>query len=183
MSGLLTIEQGLFMLGSLINLISIQIDNKRTVMMSIIAYSMFIAAGFLVMGHISPALVSLYSITLILYADYIERKGKKPSRILIVLLPTVVAISNFFTMNTPWDLIYFVTPYLFARMVFSDNTKSIRYYSFIMRFMFMVYNLAVGAYALEIGGIPTLISNGIAIYRHDIRKPRKIDSEEPSSAQ
>jgi hypothetical protein len=38
--------------------------------------------------------------------------------------------------------------------------------------MFMSYNLIVGAYALEIGGIPTLISNGIAIYRHDIRKSR-----------
>lgn len=172
MANLFTIEQGLFLLGSLINLISIQIDKKRVVMMSIIAYSTCIAAGFLVMGHVSPALISLYSIIVIIYADLIERKDKKPSKILVVLLPTIAASLNFFTMSTPWDLIYFISPYLFARMVFSKDTKSIRSYSFVLRFMFMVYNLVLGAYALEIGGIPTLISNGIAIYRHDIRKPR-----------
>jgi len=76
-------------------------------------------------------------------------------------------------MNTPWDLIYFVTPYLFTQMVFSKKTQLVRRHSFILRFTFMVYNLIVGAYALEIGGIPTLISNGIAIYRHDIRGRKK----------
>ena len=172
LASLLTIEQGLFLIGSLINLISIQIDKKRIVMMSIIAYSLFIAAGFLVMGKVSPALVSLYSIIIILYNDYCDQWGKTPSKLLLILLPSIVAASNFFTMSTPWDTIYFITPYLFTQMVFSKSTKHIRYYSFVLRFMFMTYNLIVGAYALEIGGIPTLISNGIAIYRHDLRKPR-----------
>jgi len=82
LADLFTIEQGLFMMGSLINLISIQIDKKRVVMMSIIAYSIFIAAGFTLMGNISPAIVSLYNIVIILYADFVEQRGKQPSRIL-----------------------------------------------------------------------------------------------------
>jgi hypothetical protein len=185
---LFTPSQGLFMAGSLITLIAIQIDDKRKNLIALVAQSLLIGTGFFLLGIMSPVLNSTFSIAVIITVYFFEKQGRELPKALAFSGVGIMMILNFWAMfNVPsllaggglhlaatasiWDLAFFLTPFIFINLVTSKNTAHLRYFSFAMRMVLMTYNFAVGAYALEILGVPQAISNAIAIIRYDI-KPR-----------
>ena len=107
--------------------------------------------------------------------------GNKENRFINKRLKTVVITINLFILlvgllfyKNTYSIFPIIGVLLHTSALWISNEKKIRRVSFLGSPFWLMYNLASSAYGPATGDILTMVSIGIAICRHDIRKQKQL---------
>lgn len=163
--------------------ISIQMNKRKKVLILQTLANIFYSAQYFFLGAVSTAGMNLISTirTLIFYRN--DKKKKTNSifslMLFITLILTIWCIDIILNGFKYYEIIPVFITIAYTYATWQQNLHVLRYIFLVCAFLWIGFNLKVGAYVLVIGNVLEIISGITAISRFDIKKKnrKKINNE------
>lgn len=156
--------------------IGIQFKKKENIIITKIISSIFFTMQYILLNAITAAIVCSIEIIRNIWIHFRDKKkqddvgNKKKSDFIILLFVVIVVILGFNTYQNIFSLIPIFSFLLESFMLWQQKTKVIRWFTFLICTIWLIYNIYVGAYVTVINNVIVLGSTIIAIIRHDVKK-------------
>lgn len=165
---------GLIGLGSAI--ISFQFKQHKKIMTGKLISEVAYGVQYFLLGAMTGGIVSVVSIVRnYLMARFVE-KGKSTMP-LIVIFSLFVIVVCLWTWAGPISLFPLVSKVLSCVSYGMKDTRKLRFISLPTCFLWLVYNLTVGAFESAAGDVFSICSLCVAIYKFDIKKMEEPQAE------
>ena len=167
------IAQMMGVLGTISNIIGIQLKKKSQIMISIILANFFFSLNFLLLEAYSGAIICFIA-GIQTFINYLfDIKKKKYPIWLITIYYLISLVSVLITFTTLIDIIPIICAILLITTIIQKKERNIRLLTLVNIGLWSVYDLTVGAYTAAISDAFMTISTLIAITRLDILKNNK----------
>jgi thiol:disulfide interchange protein len=152
---------------------SIQMKNKKTILIFMILGNGFFVINFIILHAYSGALICLVA-TIQTIISYIKTNNNKDfPRFLIFLFLLIFLICGLCTYKEIVDIIPIICSILFSLLIIQKKESNIRILTIFNALTWIIYDILVGAYTATFCDIFLLISAVIAIFRYDLKKAPK----------
>ncbi len=151
---------------------SMQFKKRRTILIALFCLNFFAALNMVFLGSLSAAYISFFAIFEMLVNYLFERKKKDVPRWLVGIYIICNVALGLITFEKPIDVLPILAAIIFCFTISMKNEQNIRKLMFLNQCLWLVFDVAVGAYLLVGSNLFTLISTAIAYYRYG-KKTRK----------
>ncbi len=172
MTNIEIISQIINCIGSLLNMIGINIKNKKKTLAFFIFGNTFVAIALGLLKAKVGMLVQIIFVIETIINYFWEKKHNKYPIWLILAYVIVPCIFLIFSFQSYWDILPITASILFPLAVLSKNF-TLRILNFLSVIAWIPYNLKFGQYAGTISCSILALMNFIAIVRFDILKENK----------
>lgn len=156
-------------IGSTINMIGINIKDKRKILLFFIFGNSFVAASLGLLGAKAGMLVEIIFVIETIINYFWERKFEKYPVWLILLYVIIPCTVLAFTFETMWDFLPIIASILFPLALLSKNFK-LRLLNLLSVVVWIPYNFHFGQYVGALSCLIFTIINITAIIRLDFLK-------------
>ena len=172
MSNNFIIAQFFGILGLIFSVLAMQMKTKKNIMIMFLGLNIASALNFLFLGSYSATYIYFFAVIEI-FINYLFEKKNKTIPLYLVIIYIIINITlGIIVYTVPLDLIPIICSILFCLSICAKKESSIRKIVLGNLALWLVYDIAVKAYAYSISDILTTISTIISIYRYDY-KPHK----------
>ncbi len=153
--------------------ISIQTKEKSKILKLQSLANIFYMGQYFLLHAPSAAFMNLVSTIRGIVFYQKEKQNKPNTKLSLIIFISLIILIAILTCNTPLSLIPIAITIMYTITTYQKNTKIIRITFLMAAFVWIFYNLKVGAYAPLIGNIIEIISGTISILRFDIKRSNK----------
>ena len=150
--------------------LSFQFKKRGNVLKTQIFANIFYTLEYIMLDAYAGVNNSLFGITRSLLFYVFNRKRKKCPPYVAVIFLTLVVIFGFISYTDIFSILPVIISIIFFVALYTEDMKLYRKVAAIASILWIIYNLAVGAYVSVADYTIELISSLIAIYRFDIKK-------------
>ena len=145
---------------------SMQFKKRKAILIALFCLNTFAALNMVFLGSLSAAYITFFAILEMLINYLFERK-KRPVPKPIVGFYIIANIALGALTFSGWlDLIPIICAIVFCATILTQKEQNIRKLMLINLSLWLVFDLAVGAYTLSASNILTIVSTAIALYRY-----------------
>lgn len=160
--------QILGLIGIIINIIGIQLKNKKSILIAFLLANLSFALCFVFLKSYSGSLICFVAAIQTLINYLFEKKNKKFPLYLIIIFILVSLTCGFLTYKTLKDLLPVACSLLYTTCIIQYKESNIRVLTLINIILWTIYDFIVGAYTAGINDIMLIVSTVIAIIRYDV---------------
>ena len=143
-----------------------QFKRRKQILVALLALNLFSALNFIFLNSLSSAYISLFAILEMLINYIFERRKQEVPKLLVAVYFAINIILGALTFTSPLDILPIVCAILFCITILLKCEQSIRYTMLANQVLWLLFDIAVGAYMFAVSNILTIVSTGIAIYRY-----------------
>lgn len=155
------------LIASFCTIMSSQRKYKEEILLLLLLGECFFALNFLFLGAYPGFLMSLIGIIIITISYLYSHHNKNVPIILIVVIIMLSTLSGVFYYQKISDILPIICAILCAILTIQNKEKNIRRLSIVIAFLWILYDINVGAYVGMISDILYIISSLTAIIRYD----------------
>ena len=157
-------------LGIIASVISMQFRDRRTIFIALFCLNLFSALNFIFLGQFSGAYISLFALVEMIVNSLFERKSRKIPIPLIIFYIIANILIGALTFHGLIDILPIICALIFCLTLLTRSEQNIRKEMFLNQFVWLAYDLSVGAYTFAISNVLTIISTSIAYFRYRNQK-------------
>lgn len=155
---------------------SIQKNNRKDVLKLQIFANIFYAGQYFFLGAISTAIMNMVSvIRMVVFYKNEEKKKENSVMTLIIFILCILIIWVFdiiYNGFTYYGIIPIMITIAYTYAIWQPDLKIMRITFLIAAFLWIGFNITVGAYVSVIGNIIEIVSGIVAIVKYDLDKNR-----------
>ena len=156
-------------------LLSYQQKNRRNILALNAISRVFYIIQYIMLGAYAGATLDvLGTVSSIAAGNKENRFINKRLKIVVITINLFILLVGLLFYKNTYSIFPIIGVLLHTNALWISNEKKIRRVSFLGSPFWLMYNLASSAYGSAIGDILTMVSIGIAICRHDIRKQKQL---------
>lgn len=145
---------------------SMQFKKRKMILTALFCLNLFAALNMVFLGSWAAAGVSFFAI-LEMVVNYLFERKKKPTPNLVVGLYIVGIVAiGVATYEKALDVLAVAGATVFCFTILTKKEQNIRRLMFLNQLLWLVFDVAVGAYALAGSNVLTLISTAVAYARY-----------------
>lgn len=163
-------------IGSIVNIISIQLKSKKNILMCFIIANLAFGVNFILLKSYTGAYICFIAAVQTYINSLYDKKNKLLPKWLMSLFILVSVGIGSLAYNGPIDLMPIACSILYVLTIVQKKEKNIRGLTFLNIILWIIFDIFVGAYTAVISDVVFIASTIIAIFRHDIlhRKQNEI---------
>ena len=150
--------------------ISFQCKKRNNTLKMQIFANTFYTLEYIMLGAYAGVNNSIFGIARSILFYICGKKKKKCPPYIAVIFITLVVIFGFMSYTDVYSILPVIISIIFFLSLYTEDMKLYRKVAAIASVLWIIYNLAVGAYVSVIDYTIELISSLVAIYRFDIKK-------------
>lgn len=166
------IAQILGIIGIIINVISMQLNDKKKILICYIAANWIFAINFYLLNAYTGAIICFISGFETFINNLYNNKSKKIPKWLIFIYFVVSVTLGIYTYSAFVDFIPIIGSILFIGAISVNKESTIRKVTLINMIMWTIYDIFVKSYFAAISDFLMMISSIIGIFRFDIKKEK-----------
>lgn len=170
MNIVLIIPQVFAFIAFILYTLSLQFKKRSKVLKTQIVANTFYALEYLMLNAYAGVNNSLFGISRSLLFYICHKKKKKCPPYVATIFLTLIVIFGFVSYTDVFSILPVIISIIFFVALYTEDMKLYRKVAAIASFLWIIYNIAVGAYVGIIDSTVELISALVAIYRFDINK-------------
>lgn len=152
------------------NVLSMQMKNKKQIILMFILANLFSAINFILLQSYSGAVICFFAIIQTFINKIFEKKQQQVPKIIIVIYIVISIILGLITFNNIIDILPIICSILYTITIIQDYEKNIRRISLVNIILWIIYDIACQAYTAAISDSLMTISTIIGIYRFDYKE-------------
>ena len=150
-----------------------QFKRRKQILIALLALNLFSALNFIFLNSFSSAYISLFAILEMLINYAFEKRKQEVPKLLVAAYFVINIILGTLTFSGPLDVLPIVCAILFCITILLKNEQNIRYTMLANQVLWLLFDVAVGAYMFAISNVLTIVSTSIAIFRYRNKTPNK----------
>ena len=158
------------LIGVVINIVSMQINNKRKILALYAVANFSFAINFFLLGAYTGAVLCFIQAIATILNGILDIKNIKTPRLAIVIYLLIVIGIGIYTYSGIVDILAIAGGILYALIISSEKESRIRKLTFLSMVVWTIYDFCVKSYVAGVNDLLMLISTTIGIYRFDIKK-------------
>ena len=170
MNNMFIISQIFALLGMICNIIAMQINNKKKILVCYTSAGIFYGIQYIFLNAISGAIISFTQSIESVINNNIESKNKKIPLWLVIFYLLIVAIIGKYSYKSVIDFLPIIGGIIYVILITLKKEKNIRFASLIMSIVWLIYGLLYKSIFGVISNIILIVSTIIGIYRYDIKR-------------
>ena len=161
------IAQILGMIGTIINICAVQINNKKSILVLFMSANIVFGINFILLGSYSGGVICFIAAIQTAITYIFEKREKEFPKILIPIYIIVAIVCGLVSYQKCIDILPLLCSVLYTITIIQKKEERVRKVTFINVAIWVIYDLIIGAYTAVISDIFFTISSGIAIARYD----------------
>lgn len=157
------------------NVLSMQMKNKKQIILMFILANLFSAINFMLLQSYSGAIICFFAILQTFINKIFEKKEQQVSKLVILIYIIISIILGTITFNTIIDILPIICSILYTITIIQDKEKNIRRISLINIILWIIYDVVCQAYTAAISDLLMTISTLVGMYRFDYKKDTDTD--------
>lgn len=149
------------------NVIAIQLKKKERILFFWIFAAFLFTLSFIFLQAYSGAIACAIAGIQTIISYFFEKRNKKFPFWLVIISIFVSLLAGFFTYHQPLDLLPIIASIVYVSSIIQTQEKFIRQLTLLNLFIWIIYDLIIGAYVTSISDAIFIISTIIAIFRYD----------------
>ncbi len=168
------LEQTIYYVASILSIflfiISVQFKEKKNILLTQALASMCYFVTYFILGAYSGCAIELVEQTKDFVFYFFEKNNKKIPFILLVIFVCLLLTVSIITYDGFYSLLPLIINLSYFISSYFKNPKHIRIVMLICGFIWLIYNIIIGAYIIIVGNVLEIISAIIALIRHKDNK-------------
>ena len=156
------------------NVLSMQMKQKRNMIIMFMLGNLFSALNFILLQSYSGAVICFFAIIQIFINYYFERKGQEVPKIFIGAYIIISIIIGLITLKSYIDILPIVSSILYTLSIVQKEEKNIRRILLVNSISWTIYEFMSMAYTAGISDALMAVSALIGMYRFDLKKDKTI---------
>lgn len=166
------IAQILSLLGLICYVISLQKNNRKTILqLHVVAYILY-ATQYFLLNSLGAAFMDIAALSSSLLFYYDNKNKRETPLYMLMLFIILIGVTGIFTVKDLNSSIPIIMSIIFIYSIWQNDISLLRTVSLIKSCAYIVFNLVIGAYVGAAGNVIIIISSIIAIIRFDIKKKK-----------
>ena len=150
---------------------SMQFKKRRQIFAALLLLNLFAALNLVFLNSLASAYISFFAIFEMLVNGFFERKKKPVPKPVVAFYAIGIVALGALNYTGPLDLIPIACALIFCATILTKKEQNIRKLTLVNQLLWLIFDLAVGAYTLSVSNVLTIISDLIALRRY--RKQNK----------
>lgn len=151
------------------NVLSMQMKNKKQIILMFILANLFSAINFILLQSYSGAIICLFAIIQTFINKIFEKKQQVPKAVIGIYI-AISIILGAITFNSLIDILPIICSILYTITIIQDKEKNIRRISLANILLWIIYDIVCQAYTAAISDSLMTISTIVGMYRFDYKK-------------
>jgi len=160
------IAQVFGVLGLVASVASMQFKKRKHIHIALLFLNLFAALNMVFLGSLTSANISFFAILEMVINNIFERKHRPVPKLIVALYVVTIILLGALSYAGLLDLIPVACALIFCATILVKNEQTIRKLMLANQSLWLVFDLTVGAYALAVSNILTIISTAIALHRY-----------------
>ena len=152
------------------NVLSMQMKNKKQIILMFILANLFSAINFILLQSYSGAIICLFAIIQTFINKIFEKKQQQVPKVIIGIYIVISIILGAITFNSLIDILPIICSILYTITIIQDKEKNIRRISLVNIVLWIIYDIVCQAYTAAISDLLMTISTIVGMYRFDYKK-------------
>ncbi|MBR3319674.1 YgjV family protein [Candidatus Saccharibacteria bacterium] len=169
-------------LSTISSVCSMQFKKRKQIFTALLLLSVFAALNLIFLGSFSSAYITIFGAVELIINSLFERAKKPVPKIVIALYVIVNIVLGALNFNGWLDILPIICALIFCATLLTRNEQTIRKEMLTNQILWLIFDFSVGAYALVVSNILTIISTSIAIYRFSKKTTKKCKTSKRKSA-
>lgn len=166
--------QALGLVGIAVNIIGIQLKNKRNILIAFTVANVIFGISFILLKSYSGGVICLIAAVQTIIKYLFDNKNKKFPLYLIYLYLIISAVCGLLTYQKYIDILPVICSVLYIISILQNKESNIRLIVLLNIVLWTIYDIYVGFYTAGINDIMLSVSTIISIYRYDILYKNKV---------
>lgn len=149
------------------NVLSMQMKNKKQIILMFVLGNLFSAINFILLQSYSGAVICFFAIIQTCINKIFENKQQQVPKIIIGIYIVISIILGVITFNNIIDILPIICSVLYTLTIIQEKEKNIRRISLVNIILWMIYDIVCQAYTATISDLLMTISTIIGMYRFD----------------
>ena len=149
------------------NVLSMQMKNKKQIILMFILANLFSAINFILLQSYSGAVICFFAIIQTFINKIFEIKQQQVPKIIIGIYIVISIILGVITFNNIIDILPIICSILYTLTIIQEKEKNIRRISLVNIILWIIYDIVCQAYTATISDLLMTISTIIGMYRFD----------------
>ncbi len=149
------------------NVLSMQMKNKKQIILMFILANLFSAINFILLQSYSGAVICFFAIIQTFINKIFENKQQQVPKIIIGIYIVISIILGVITFNNIIDILPIICSILYTLTIIQEKEKNIRRTSLVNIILWIIYDIVCQAYTATISDLLMTISTIIGMYRFD----------------
>ena len=149
------------------NVLSMQMKNKKQIILMFVLGNLFSAINFILLQSYSGAVICFFAIIQTFINKIFENKQQQVPKIIIGIYIVISIILGVITFNNIIDILPMICSVLYTLTIIQEKEKNIRRISLVNIILWMIYDIVCQAYTATISDLLMTISTIIGMYRFD----------------
>lgn len=164
---------------TLMSILSAQMKNLKVILIYELLINLLVALSYILLGGISGSYICIIASVQTAVSYVYARKNREVPHMLTALFVIVYSGISVYSYQSPLDILPGVSAVAFALAIVQNSSAGYRLFMGINSFLWIVYDMMIGAYTMLITHSLLLVSVIIAIVRYDVkgRKQARGESE------
>lgn len=164
------IAQFFGILAIIANVLSMQMKNKKQIILMFILVNLFSAINFILLQSYSGAVICFFAIIQTFINKIFEKKQQSVPKVIIGMYIVISIILGVITFNNIIDIFPIICSIVYTITIIQDKEKNIRRISLINIILWIIYDIVSQAYTAAISDFLMTISTIVGMYRFDYKK-------------
>lgn len=157
----------------LANIISMQMNNKKQIILMFVLINILSTISFLLLQSYSGAIICMFAILQAFINNLFENKDKQVPKYIIGIYIIISIILGIVTYKNYIDIVPIMCSILYTLIIIQNKEKNIRRISLLNMVLWILYDIVCQAYTAAISDFLTIISTIIGMYRFDYKKSKE----------
>ena len=153
--------------------VGIQLKKKQSILIAWIIAGALITLQYFVLGNKLSTIVCTIGLVQTILVACLEKSKPKLTIVSVFALATISLIINIPGVKTPIDLLPIISVIIYPLSIVVKQESVLRALTLVNTLCWLIFGLAIGAYASSLGSAFSAISNIIAIIKYDFSFYRK----------
>ena len=149
------------------NVLSMQMKNKKQIILMFVLGNLFSAINFILLQSYSGAVICFFAIIQTFINKFFENKQQQVPKIIIGIYIVISIILGVITFNNIIDILPMICSVLYTLTIIQEKEKNIRRISLVNIILWIIYDIVCQAYTATISDLLMTISTIIGMYRFD----------------
>ena len=153
------------------NVISMQMQNKKNIILFFILANSFSAINFFLLKSFSGSIICLFAILQALINRHYENVKEIP-KWLVVIYICISIVLGLLTLKKYIDIIPIICSIIYTVTIIQKQEVKIRNFALLNNILWLIYDIIYKAYTASISDIFMIISALAGMYRFDLKKQK-----------
>lgn len=159
------IAQVFGVLGIITSICSMQFKKRKHIFVALLLLNAFSALNFIFLNSLASAYICLFAIFEMVINYLFEQKKKSVPYIVVIFYIIVNIALGLLSFSGPLDTLPIACALIFCATILMKKEQNIRRATILNQALWLIFDIAVGAYMFAISNVLTIVSTSTALWR------------------